>query len=81
MSDSHQIDPTRTDWDQWAGPEELALRLNIPLATVYGWRSRGGGPIGHRIGRHVRYRPEDIEAWLAHCRDPEPRGGVTTTTA
>lgn len=45
-------------------PADLAQYLGVPVATVYTWRTRGGGPPGMRVGRHVRYRPQDVEAWL-----------------
>jgi excisionase family DNA binding protein len=45
-------------------PEDLASYLAVPLATVYRWRSRREGPRGYRIGRHVRYRLDDVERWL-----------------
>jgi excisionase family DNA binding protein len=45
-------------------PEELALYLGVPRATVYRWRSRREGPCGIRVGRHVRYRLEEVERWL-----------------
>ena len=45
-------------------PDELAVFLGIPLATIYRWRSRGDGPRGIRVGRHVRYRVEEVERWL-----------------
>jgi excisionase family DNA binding protein len=45
-------------------PDELAAFLGIPLATIYRWRSRGDGPRGIRVGRHVRYRVEEVERWL-----------------
>jgi excisionase family DNA binding protein len=38
--------------------------LSIPVDTLYGWRHRGEGLQGHRIGRHVRYRRTTVEAWL-----------------
>lgn len=45
-------------------PRELAEHLDVPESTVYSWRTRGGGPPGMRVGRHVRYRRCDVEAWL-----------------
>lgn len=45
-------------------PETLADHLGIPLATIYRWRSTGHGPRGFRVGRHVRYRAEDVAAWI-----------------
>jgi len=47
------------------GPKEVAEYLGIPLQTIYQWRTRGYGPPGTRIGKHVRYRPADVEAWVA----------------
>lgn len=45
--------------------EQLAAYLKVPVATVYSWRSKGYGPVGIRVGRYVRYRASDVEAWLA----------------
>lgn len=43
---------------------DLSKMLGIPVDTLYGWRHRGEGPQGYRIGRHVRYRRAAVEAWL-----------------
>ncbi len=45
-------------------PDELAEYLGVPLRTLYAWRYRGEGPRGYKIGKHIRYRQSDIEAWL-----------------
>jgi excisionase family DNA binding protein len=50
-------------------PAELAAYLGVPLGTIYGWRYRGEGPEGLSVGRHVRYRRTDVEAWLESRRD------------
>jgi excisionase family DNA binding protein len=50
-------------------PGEVARFLGLPLRTIYRWRSRGVGPLGYRVGRHVRYRVVDVEQWLEHHRD------------
>ncbi|MFF7763114.1 helix-turn-helix transcriptional regulator [Streptomyces griseorubiginosus] len=47
-----------------ATAEELADYLGVPLATVYQWSSRGGGPRLIKVGRHLRARWSDIEAYL-----------------
>ena len=44
-------------------PEQIARRFQVPRATVYQWRTKGYGPVGIRVGRHVRYRLEDVERW------------------
>lgn len=45
--------------------DDVAAYLVVPVATVYAWRSRGQGPAGHRVGKYVRYRRTDVDAWLA----------------
>jgi predicted DNA-binding transcriptional regulator AlpA len=54
---------------EWISPSQLAAELDIPIKTLYQWRYRGTGPRAHRIGKHVRYRRRDIEAWLATQAD------------
>lgn len=51
-------------------PEDLADYLGISLHCVYAWSSRGGGPRVVRVGARLRYRPEDVEAWLDRTTDP-----------
>jgi len=43
---------------------ELAAYLDLPEATLYQWRYRGEGPPSIKVGRHVRYRLRDVDAWL-----------------
>ncbi|MDT0309270.1 helix-turn-helix domain-containing protein [Streptomyces sp. DSM 44917] len=45
-------------------PRELSEYLGVPVQTLANWRWRNEGPKFRRVGRHVRYRPEDVEAWL-----------------
>jgi excisionase family DNA binding protein len=51
---------------------ELAEYLQVPRETIYRWRKHGGGPCGLRMGRHVRFRRSDVEAWIEARRDPPP---------
>ena len=51
--------------------DEVAAWLRIPKATLYNWRHRGLGPRSYKVGRHVRYRRADVEAWF----DENSRGG------
>jgi excisionase family DNA binding protein len=44
--------------------DDLSEMLGIPIETLYGWRHRGEGPQGYRVGRHVRYGRSTVEAWL-----------------
>lgn len=49
---------------EWLSNDDLATELNVPLSTVQKWRHYGTGPRAHKLGRHVRYRRSDVEAWL-----------------
>lgn len=51
---------------------EIAEYLGVPLATIYQWRSRQSGPRGIKVGKHVRYRRADVEAWLDRHYDRTP---------
>ncbi len=44
--------------------QELAQFLDVPVKTIYAWRYHREGPRGFRVGRHVRFRWSDVEAWV-----------------
>ncbi|HVV09238.1 helix-turn-helix domain-containing protein [Amycolatopsis sp.] len=43
---------------------DLSEYLGVPKGTLYQWRTKGYGPQGRRVGKYVRYRPEDVDAWI-----------------
>lgn len=46
-------------------PVEVGEYLGgIPVRTLGQWRYLGKGPRWIKVGRHVRYRWSDVEAWL-----------------
>jgi excisionase family DNA binding protein len=44
--------------------EDVSDYLGIPVGTLYQWRTKGYGPAGRRMGKYVRYRREDVRAWV-----------------
>lgn len=49
--------------------DEVAEYLQIPRGTLANWRYQGIGPTYIRVGRHVRYRANDVDDWLdAHTK-------------
>jgi predicted DNA-binding transcriptional regulator AlpA len=44
--------------------EDVSVFLGVPVATLYQWRYRRTGPRAYRVGRHLRYRPVEVQAWL-----------------
>ncbi len=50
--------------DRLFSVDELAAYLTVPPKTLYVWRYHGQGPPGFRVGRHLRYRWSDVQAWI-----------------
>jgi excisionase family DNA binding protein len=46
-------------------PKEAAALLQTSVSTLAKLRVHGGGPRYCRLGRAIRYRAEDLEAWIA----------------
>ncbi|MFE5484530.1 helix-turn-helix transcriptional regulator [Streptomyces sp. NPDC056527] len=50
--------------DRYLTPADVAELLGVPIETIYQWRRKRVGPRGFRVGRHVRFDPNDIRAWV-----------------
>ena len=46
------------------GTEEVAEYLVVPVKTLYKWRLERYGPPCLRVGKHLRYVPDDVLAWV-----------------
>jgi excisionase family DNA binding protein len=57
-------------------PQQLADYLGVPVATVYRWRYESTCPRGIKVGKHVRYRQQDVEAWLRRGATRTSRGAT-----
>ncbi|MEQ4300554.1 helix-turn-helix domain-containing protein [Plantactinospora sp. B6F1] len=44
--------------------EDVSSFLGVPVSTLYQWRYRRTGPKASRVGRHLRYDPAAVRAWL-----------------
>ncbi len=53
--------------------EEVAKHLHVSLAALRRWRLEGRGPRFIKVSALVRYRPEELEDWLAS----QPTGGAS----
>ncbi len=52
--------------------KDVAKQINVSLATLRRWRLEKRGPRFVKVGALVRYRPEDLEQWMAAL----PTGGT-----
>ncbi len=50
--------------DQLLTTSQVATYLQVPIATLHQWRYRGEGPKAAKVGRHLRWRKADVDAWL-----------------
>jgi excisionase family DNA binding protein len=53
------------DLDPLLTLSELATFTRTPVSTLYSLRSAGRSPIGFRLGRSLRFRRSDVEAWIS----------------
>jgi excisionase family DNA binding protein len=47
--------------------EQVSAYLGVPVQTLYYWRKKHQGPPVSRVGRHLRYDPAQVQAWV-HSR-------------
>ncbi|GAA3857582.1 hypothetical protein GCM10022243_23890 [Saccharothrix violaceirubra] len=46
------------------GMKEVAEFLGVPVNTLYQWRTKNYGPPGKRVGKYVRFVPDQVRAWV-----------------
>jgi excisionase family DNA binding protein len=60
---------TTTSSETALGPvltlSQLAAQLGVTVQTLYDLRSQGRGTRGFRVGRELRFRVSEVDAWLA----------------
>ena len=61
--------PAMPDLTDTITVDQLAEQLGITVNAVHSMRYRGNGPRAIRIGRRLRFLPEDIELWLEQNRE------------
>lgn len=57
---------------EWLSLEKIAEELDLPVGTLYSWRTRNLGPKGYKIGKHVRVKRADLDVWLEQQADATP---------
>jgi predicted DNA-binding transcriptional regulator AlpA len=48
--------------------EDVSTYLGVPVKTLYGWRLKKVGPAAVRIGKHLRYDPDEVVDWVKSRR-------------
>lgn len=55
--------------DRYLTPDDIADLFGVPLETVYAWRKKRTGPPGFRVGKHLRYDPAEVRAYVTQLKD------------
>jgi excisionase family DNA binding protein len=55
---------TPSRFEQLWSVDEAAAYLGLSKKTLYGWRCERSGPPSYRVGGSVRYRPDEVRAWV-----------------
>jgi excisionase family DNA binding protein len=65
--------PTLSLADGVLSLSELCAQLQVSAQTIYDLRSQGRGPRGFRVGRELRFRISEIDAWLTRLESEDDR--------
>ncbi|MFF3915723.1 helix-turn-helix domain-containing protein [Streptomyces sp. NPDC001852] len=57
--------------DRYLTTDDIAEIFEVPKETVYQWRRKRVGPPGFRIGKHVRYDPADVLAYVSRRKSAD----------
>jgi predicted site-specific integrase-resolvase len=60
---------------------EAANILRISLTSLRRWRREGRGPVFRKLGRAVRYRPNDVSDFVAASRRTSTSNGRAATSS
>lgn len=59
--------------------EQVAELLQVPVDTLYYWRSTKYGPQAMKVGKYLRWRQDAINAWLESLEQAaSPTSNVTS---
>lgn len=57
------------DLGDYLSVDELAQYLQLSKETIYHWRLDGTGPKATKLGKHLRFSRENVQAWLKDRTD------------
>ena len=71
----------RTGLEPVLTTSQLAAHLGVPVQTIHDLRHAGGGPRGFRVGRELRYRVSEVQAWLERLEAHQAERRAQTASA
>jgi predicted DNA-binding transcriptional regulator AlpA len=73
IMETQQTNESLSNGSELLDEAKLASRLDVSRATLQSWRYAGKGPRYIKIGRLIRYRSADVDAYLR----AQTRGALT----
>jgi predicted site-specific integrase-resolvase len=61
MNRAHETTAIQPLWSA----ADTAHFLGVPIKTLYQWKWLGQGPPVRKVGRHLRYDPDEVRRWFA----------------
>jgi len=72
IPDARDLRETTKTYQPLLTIEQVSDWLIVPVQTLYSWRKRRIGPAALKVGKHLRYRPDDVEQFLMDCAAEQP---------
>jgi predicted DNA-binding transcriptional regulator AlpA len=63
-ADSRAEVPAVSDCERLWTTDDVSAFLGVPIYTLWHWSHMGTGPRVFKVGRHLRYDPDDVRRWL-----------------
>ena len=54
--------------------DEVSAYLGIPVDSLRRWRTQGTGPRAAKLGKHLRYRKDEVDRWVTEREKDDRRG-------
>lgn len=51
--------------------DDVATLLKVPVKTIYEWRRHRKGPQAMRVGKYLRFEPQQVREWLKSTREQQ----------
>lgn len=74
LDDGCRLKTSVNDVEPWHSADAVARHLGVAKDTVYRWVRQKGLP-SHRLGRLLKFRLSEVDAWAAHQQPTEVRRG------
>jgi excisionase family DNA binding protein len=56
--------------------DEVSAYLGIPVDSLRRWRTQGTGPRAAKLGKHLRYRKDEVDRWVTEREKDSRRAGT-----